>query len=165
MDGDNFKTLLKTAGALLARRAFSRGELRNRLAKAGRDHEIEAVLDRLEQLNLLNDADYAYNFALCRTRDEGWGPAKVRDSLLRRGVSPETAAAAMQRVGDETDARAALTQYLRKHCAKTGAPSGPVAVRRLVLHLRRRGFDDDAIRGALKQTVPAALLERLETGE
>jgi len=152
MDGDNFKTLLKTAGALLARRAFSRGELRNRLAKAGRDHEIEAVLDRLEQLNLL-------------TRDEGWGPAKVRDSLLRRGVSPETAAAAMQRVGDETDARAALTQYLRKHCAKTGAPSGPVAVRRLVLHLRRRGFDDDAIRGALKQTVPAALLERLETGE
>jgi regulatory protein len=165
MASDSHKMLMKKAGALLARRDCSRGELRKKLSKIAQAPEIEAVLDRLEQLNLLNDVDYAYNFALCRIRQEGWGPAKVRDSLLRRDVAPETVEAALKRVLDEVDPRFAVADYVRKHIGKSGLASDIQSVRRLVLHLRRRGFDDDAIWGGLKRTVPAALLHRLETGE
>jgi SOS response regulatory protein OraA/RecX len=165
MDADSCKLLLKKAGTLLARRAYSRGELREKLRKTAQAAEVESVLDRLEKLNLLNDLDYAYNFALCRVRQEGWGPAKLRESLLRRAVAQETVEAALKRVFDEVDPRSALADHVRKRFGKSGLPSDIPGVRRLILQLRRRGFDDDTIRGALKTIVPAALLERLETGE
>ena len=63
MDNERHKLLMKKAGALLARRAYTRGELRDRLVKTSGETPVESILDRLEQLNLLNDAAYAYNLA------------------------------------------------------------------------------------------------------
>ena len=86
--------LMKRAAAFIARRAHSRGELRRKLSAAAEEGaqkddakiysaaEIETVLDRLERLNLLNDAEYAYNFAFSRIHDSGWGEEKVREALM-----------------------------------------------------------------------------------
>jgi regulatory protein len=157
--------LLKKAGTLLARRAYGRGELRDKLCKLAEAVEVEVVLDRLEQLNLLNDADYAYNFAFYRIAQDGWGPAKVHDSLLRRRVEPRTIERALERVQSELGDESALADYIRKHCGKKGLPADPKDVRRLILHLRRRGFEEKNIFSALRQMIPAALIERFETGE
>jgi len=165
MDPDPHQTLLRKAGALLARRAFSRGELRDKLSAAAGDSRVEAVLDRLEQLNLLNDADYAYNFALYRIRQLGWGPAKVRDSLLRRQVAPAIVESAIKRACEEADPLAALADYARKYLGKKDTAPDLKIARRLIAHLRRRGFEEDIIMSALKRVIPAALWQRLETGE
>jgi len=63
MAAEPSKRLLHKAGRLLARRAYTRGELRTRLAKGGNEEDIAGVLDQLETINLLNDAETAYNFA------------------------------------------------------------------------------------------------------
>ena len=165
MHADSRKTLLEKAGAILARRSLSRAELRDRIAAGADASLVEAVLDRLEQLRLLNDADYAYNFALHRVGRRGWGPAKVRDALLGRRVAPDVADAAIARACSETDPRRALVEYTRRHVAKSGGAPDDKSARRLLAHLRRRGFEDDAIAGALKEVLPPELWRRLETGE
>ncbi len=165
MTVDDYPVILKRAGALLARRACSRGELRNKLLKMAPASQVEPVLDRLEQLNLLNDMDYSYNFALCRVRRQGWSLHKVRDSLLRRDVPPETVESVLERVCGEVDPQAALAEYARKRLGKSERPVGTGEVHRLILHLRGRGYDDESIREALRQIVPATLRQRFETGD
>ncbi len=165
MDAEIHKSLMKKAGALLARRAYSRGELRNRLAKIADELQVESVLDRHEQLNLLNDADYAYNFALCRIRQEAWGPTRICQSLLRRNVAQATIDRALERVGNELGQEPILIEYIKKRCGKRGLPTDPKGIRKLVMHLLQRGFSEDQIFHALKQVIPAAVLHRFETGE
>jgi SOS response regulatory protein OraA/RecX len=156
--------LMKKAGALLARRAYTRSELRDRLAKTSGKASVEKVLDRLEQLNLLNDADYSYNFALCRIR-QGWSHARVKESLLRRHIDRNNVEGALQRIGNELDDQSAAASYLRTYCKKKGLPADLKGLRKLVTHLRQRGYEEDSISGALCQVIPAALLQRFETGE
>ena len=157
--------LLKKAAALLSRRPYSRGELRITLQSFSNEVSPEPVLDRLEQLNLLNDMEYAYNFALYRIQGEGWGPAKVKISLLRRHVAGSVIDCALERVRAELGEASLLAEYIKKHCAKQGLPTTPKDIRRLALHLSRRGFEENDILDALKRVIPPALLQRLETGD
>jgi regulatory protein len=165
MDAEQQNNLLKKAGALLARRPYTRGEMRDKLASLADSSHLESLLDRLENLNLLNDAECAYNFALCRIQQNGWSPAAVRKSLLRRQVEPQTIEDVLERARKESGGDSILVSYVRKYCGKRGLPADLKQTRRLVAHLRRRGFDEDSILSALKHTIPAAILQRFETGE
>jgi regulatory protein len=165
MDVDLQKTLMKKAGSMLARRSYSRAELRMKLAQMAGDSEIESALNRLEQLNLLNDADYAYNFAVYRIRQEGWGPAKVRAALLRRHLSQTIIESALERIRNELGDDLVLKECINKRCGKQPPPTDPKDVKKLIMYLRRRGFDDDDIFRALNHMLPAAAIQRFETGE
>jgi regulatory protein len=165
MDSELQKAILKKASALLARRAYSRGELRIKLAKMAEDIEIEHALNRLDQLNLLNDDDYAYNFALYRVQREGWGPAKVRHSLLGRHLSRAAIESALQRVQNDLGEETVLLEHIQKYCRKRRPPVDRKDMQKLILHLRRRGFDSNAISRALKRMVPADAIPCFETGE
>jgi regulatory protein len=165
VDSELYQALLKKAGTLLARRAYSRGELRIKLLKTAGEREVDSALDRLEQLNLLNDADYAYNFAFYRIKHEGWGPAKVRDSLLRRHVAPSAIEGALDCVRSTLGGNPDLVEYMRKFCGKRWPPTDPKQLQRLIMHLRRRGFDEDCIFSTLRREIPEAVLQHFETGE
>jgi regulatory protein len=160
-----YQLLLKKAIDLMARRAYSCGELRDRLAKMAGEMSVEPVLDRLTQLNLLNDEDYAYNFALRRITQDRWGPEKVRRSLLRRQVAQATVDRVLEQIGSELGNEPALGNYLQEYCKKRGHPADLKSLRRLLLHLRSRGFDEESILSALRRVVPPALWRRFETGE
>jgi regulatory protein len=165
MDDERNKTLVQKAGHLLAHRSYSRGELRIKLSQTADELQVEAALNRLEQLNLLNDADYAYNFALDRIRREGWSSAKARASLLRRYIDPTTIESALQRIREEFEQESSLLEYIDAHCRKQGTPTEPLHLRKLIQHLRRRGFEENEIFRALKQKIPAEVLRHFETGE
>ena len=165
MEVDIQKLLLNKAGALLARRSFSRGELRRRLEKFGDSTQVETALDRLASLNLLNDEDYAYNFALGRIKQRGWGTARVIDSLLKRQVEQRTIDSAMARIRNEEGDKKLLDSGVEQYCRKNGLPSNPKDIKRLISYLRRRGFDEDDIYRALRQAIPDAALQSFETGE
>jgi SOS response regulatory protein OraA/RecX len=165
IEGESAKKLLQKAGRLLARRAYSRGELEAKLRSRAEEKEIRAVLDRLEELNLLNDEHYAYNFAHCRMRHEGWGPLKVLHALLRHEVASHLAESAIERVRKETGDGPLLQEYLAGYCAKYGLPQDRKAIRKLVSRLRRRGFQEEVIYSVLRQNIPAAVWHRFDTGE
>jgi regulatory protein len=165
MEPDRSKSIMHKAAALLARRSFSRGELRARLARFGDPDQIEPVLDRLEELNLLNDADYAYNFAVRWIRQEGWGPIKVLHMLKRRHVGSPLAEAAIDRVRLETSDTAALESFLDRRGRTHPLPGDRKGIHKLVMALRRRGYPEEVIREVLRQRIPAAAWQNFDTGE
>ena len=165
MDAAVQKMLMKKAGDLLSHRAYSRGEMGEKLGKVAGEHQVEDALDRLEQLNLLNDAEYAYNFALYRIKRDGWGPDKVHHSLARRHIAKKTIQHVLEKIRSELGEEFALVEYLQKHCRKQGLPNDPKGVQKLVAHLRRRGFDESVILRALEPVIPATVMQRFETGE
>jgi regulatory protein len=154
--------ILQKAASLLARRAYSRGELRKKLELAAAEPELEAALNRLEQLKLLNDDDYAYNFAFCRIRQEGWGPAKVRNALRQRQIDPATADSVLERIQIEIGEESALETYICKYLGKRKTPCNPRETRRLISHLQQRGFSREPIMRAVRRLIPDIDLTRFE---
>ena len=165
MNSDLQKKLQKKAGTLLSRRAYSRGEIRQKLLKLADEPIVESVLNRLEQLKLLNDHDYAYNFALSRIGREGWGPEKIRKALYSRHISEPNITKALDQirllVGDDY----ALADYLKKYFGKKGMPEDFSSVRNLVTHLRRRGYQRNSISRILREELPKELTRYIETGD
>jgi regulatory protein len=157
--------LMNKAGRLLARRLYSRGEMKLKLARFAETKDVEPVLDRLQELNLLNDGNYAYNFALYRIRQEGWGPIKVLHSLIRRHVEPDLAQSAIERVRQEESDESVLNEYIEKSFRKGAVPASRKELRKLIDHLRRRGFLDDTIYKSLRQRIPAAVWRTFDMGD
>ena len=141
--------------ALLSARPMSRKELVDKLTARPRDREkepladremAEAAADRLEELGYLNDADYARALAEhCAAR--GYGPAKLREELYRRGVPREHWDAALEAM--ETPA-AAIDAFLAKKL-RGADPSDPKALKRAADALARRGFHWEDIKDALRR--------------
>ena len=159
------QALLRKAGALLARRQHSRGELRRKLLKFAGEPQVEAVLDRLEQLNLLNDGEYAYNFALYRMGRQVWGPAKVYEDLRSRYVKDEIIEKALDRVQNELGDEAISLDYIRKYCRNHWPPADKKHIQKLIMHLRGRGFSNAAILEALDRIPGSSVSQHFEMGE
>jgi len=165
MAPESSQKLLHKAGMLLARRAYARGELKSRLIKTADEESVESVLNQLERLNLLNDAEYAYNFAFCRMKQDAWGGLRIRQSLILRHVAPDLIETALSRVLAEIGERGSLEEYLKRQNQKRGLPTDRKGIQRLVLHLRRRGFNDELIYSALRRVIQPADWQRFETGD
>jgi regulatory protein len=165
MEQDASSKIMHKAGALLARRAHSRGELREKLAPKWDASQIDAALDRLEQLHLLNDSEYAYNLASHWMRQGGWGPAKVRHLLLRHRVPEGTAETAVERVRQEISDADALEAYLDRRCLTRPLPEKLSSIHKLFMSLRRRGYSSGTVLGVLRRRIPAAAWQNFETGD
>ncbi len=85
---------------LLARREHSRKELKRKLSKRFDDESIvDEQLDRLSDENLQSDSRFAESFVRQRY-NRGYGPLRIRQELLQRGISDGDIQAAM---ADEED--------------------------------------------------------------
>ena len=163
--------LMKRAAALIARRTYSRGELRRKLTFAQKMEdagEIEAVLNRFEHLNLINDAKYAYDFVSCRLNGSGWGEKKIRMALLAKDIAGSIADQAICRVredlaqGGENDG---LVEYIEDYYRKHGTPSTLKDARKLARHLAGRGFGEERILDVLQRVVSPEIFRHLRTGD
>lgn len=103
------------AYALLARRPFSRKELRGRL---GRDFEsadvVDAALDWLESRRLLDDRRLADDAVRAAVTRKGWGRRKVEQWLQGRGIEADLAAEAAGGIDPEEEARQAAALAARQ---------------------------------------------------
>jgi len=125
---------------LLTDRARSRAELAERLAKKGYSPEIaERVLDRLTEVGLVNDADFAQQWVHSRHTYSGKGKRALALELRRKGIGQEDATEALAQI-DSEDERARATELVAKKLRTVSADDRDRAVRRLVSMLARRGF-------------------------
>lgn len=165
IEGESAKRLLHKAVRTLARRAHSRGELRAKLRSGADEEDVNLVLQRLEELNLLNDEQYAYDFAHSRMKQDGWGPIRVLHSLLRRFIEPHLAESAIERIRREKGDRHLLEGYLQGYCSKHGLPRDQRSIQRLISHLQRRGFQEETIYSTLRQAIPATAWRCFDRGD
>lgn len=103
----------------------------------------EAVADRLAELGLLNDEEYA-RMVVRHYAAKGYGPRKLRDELYRRGVPREFWEDALEEREPDGDQVLKLArQKLR------GAEPTRENLKKVSDYLARRGYGWDEISGAL----------------
>jgi regulatory protein len=135
---------------LLEASAKSSVELDVRLARAGFDGKVRAaVLKRLGELGLVDDASFARSYA-ARRATKGLGPAAIAAELEARGIDPHTARAAVAGVDVEAGALEAAAVQLRRLARLPIAQQGA----RLVAHLVRRGFEPELAEATARRVLP-----------
>ncbi len=135
---------------LLSYRARTAAELRTRLARKGFGPEVvQATLDRLRELGLVNDEQFARQFAEDRVSLGQKGKWRVRAELARRGVAREQIEQAIAGAPDETAAARSAALKFRERNRRL---EPDVLKRRLYGFLARRGFSLDTIRQVLDVT-------------
>lgn len=137
---------------LLARRPHSRAELRRKLQARGCDeHELELLLDRLEDEGLLDDEEFACSFIRDRLRLRPRGRAGLLRELRARGVRHEVAVRALQELWDGSVDEVALARAVGAGRLRSLPEDPRQARRRLSQLLWRRGFSGDAVRTAVDE--------------
>ena len=146
-DAAEFTATYDRALTLLSFRAKSARELRRRLIQKGESAErVDKVVDRLREIGLLNDADFARQLA--RTKmTAGASRRRVHQELFKRGVSRDVADAAVAEVLEDeglsdTDS---IERVARKKWRTLEGLDAPTRRRRLYAFLARRGYDADDV--------------------
>lgn len=146
------QTAYDHALALLAARARSERELRQRLARKGDAPEaIDEAVGRLRADGLLDEAEFARQFARVRLTGQGASRRRVQQELARRGVERGIADAAIAAILDEegTDQTELIEAVARKKARTLAGVDRLSRRRRLYAFLARRGYAPDEIREAM----------------
>ena len=132
------------AANMISSRPLSRRELIRKLGEKGAaEPDAEAAADWLEEIGALNDADYAL-MLVRHYGGMGYGEAKIRDELYRRGVPRELWEDALLRSPDAQEAIARVIAQKTK-----GRTLDEKGRKRLSDMLLRRGFAWRDVRAAL----------------
>lgn len=119
----------------------SRKQLEDKLAQKGCAQEVaRAVLDRLEQVGLIDDAAFARTLVRSRQETRGLEPRALTRELRRKGVADDLIQDAVADIepDDQVDrARALVDKRLRT----MGGLDKQVQTRRLAGFLARKGYD------------------------
>lgn len=112
------------------------------------DNVVEEVLDRFEEVELIDDAAFAESWVRSRHRSRGLARRALSMELRQRGIADEDAAHALEQVSDD-DEWAAAHDLVRRKLSRMTVPSStdPESrqqrdriVRRLVGMLSRKGY-------------------------
>ncbi len=131
----------------LSHRARTRHEVRRKLAQAGVPEDaIEPTLDGLAARGYLDDEAYARQYAESRARVSGYGPQRIRQELMRRGVDRSTIESALADEIDRDDVRASAREQAEKKWRLLAREADPYKKRRkLSDFLVRRGFSYEVV--------------------
>ena len=148
--------------------ARSRAELAERLARRNVPDEVaEAVLNRMEEVNLVDDAAFARLWVSSRHRSRGLARRSLALELHRKGIEPEVASLALDELDPEAERQTARQIVDRK--LRTTRGQDPVKrVRSLAALLARKGYPAGVAFTVVRQafwpkkasTCPTATAER-----
>lgn len=134
--------------AMLAARARAGAELRRLLV--GKQEEpalVDAAIERLRDAGLLDDGDFARQFARSKALGAGMSRRRLRQELGRRGVASELGDDAIDEVFEEEqiDEESLVEAAARKKLRTLTKLDPETRRRRLYGYLARRGYDADDI--------------------
>ena len=142
---------MRDAMRRLARRAMSRGQVRDKLRTLGHDPAVtDRVLARLDELELIDDAAFGRMLIDEIRRARPAGPRLLQQKLRQKGLEPDLIdrliAEAEQHADPDADARTLMAKTLPRlqRC------DAPTRRRRLYGVLARRGFDTEVIQRCME---------------
>ncbi|GAA0435242.1 hypothetical protein Aca07nite_15460 [Actinoplanes capillaceus] len=145
----------------LAVRPRTRAELAKALVRKEISEEVIAeVLDRYDEVGIIDDAAFARAWVSSRHHGRGLARRALANELRQRGVDAEVASEALEAVDDEAEAAAARALVDRKLRSATGAPEA--VFRRLVAMLARKGYPAGIAIRAVKDALAARDAEAAE---
>jgi regulatory protein len=149
-----FAQVYDRALTLLEFRARSTAELRRKLVEKGEPRAlVDAVIERLVEQKLLDDAEFAQQFARSKVMGSGTSRLRIVQELGRKGVSRDVADEAVNGLEEREgiDPSASIHRVAAKKWKSLASLDDATRRRRLYAFLARRGFNPDEIRAALLQ--------------
>ncbi|MDQ4045774.1 MAG: recombination regulator RecX [Actinomycetota bacterium] len=141
----------------------SRLQLERKLAERKVPEDVAAaVLDRFEEVKLVNDAEFAEMWVRSRSQTRKLAKGALRRELAEKGIDPETAASALGQLSDEDEEAAArhlVERRLRPGVDLTDRAERDKATRRLASMLARKGYQPSQafrIVGEVLDSVPGS---------
>lgn len=124
--------------------AKSRVQLSRKLAERNIPEDVaEAVLDRFQEVRLIDDAEFADMWVRSRSQSRKLAKGALRRELADRGIEAETAAIALEQLSDEDEeaaARLLVERKLRVSTDLSDRAARDKATRRLASMLARKGY-------------------------
>ena len=155
LDGGELEALEASAKASAARtaaaniigsRPLSKRELTRRLVRKGAaEEDAGAAADWLEETGAVNDREYAA-MLVRHYAGKGYGKARIREEMHRRGVDRELWDEALEELPDQSET---LDRLIQKKCR--GDLSDRREVKRVSDSLLRRGFSWSEVKEALRR--------------
>lgn len=134
----------------LARRAYSVYEMRSYLERRAEDKDVvKTVLDRLKELQYLDDARYARQFVRLRSELRKQGAFRIARDLRARGVPDRHIEAALAERAAESDDGAVVRERLERRIKSLRGPLDERRVASLYRSMMRAGFSADTVRREL----------------
>ncbi|WP_405019433.1 regulatory protein RecX [Kitasatospora sp. NBC_00070] len=138
---------------LLTGTAKTRKQLADALRKKEIPEEVAAeVLDRYEEVGLIDDGAFAAAWVESRHAVRGLGRRALAQELRQRGVAGELVERALEQVGGEDEEEAAR-ELVRRKLRTMRALDPQVRTRRLVGMLARRGYSEGLAFRAVKDVL------------
>jgi regulatory protein len=146
---------------LLAVYPRTRAELAKALARRQIPDEVIAeVLDRYDEVGLIDDAAFARAWVSSRHHGRGLARRALANELRQRGVDAEVASEALETLDEREEAATARALVDRKLRTATGTPEA--IFRRLVGMLARKGYPASVAIRAVKDALAARDAETAE---
>ncbi len=147
----------------LTGQARTRRELADKLAKKGVPDELAArLLDRFEEVGLVDDAAFARSWVSARQSGRGLATRALAQELRRKGINDEVAREALDEI-DSSDEEEAARALVRKKLRSMANLDRTVATRRLVGMLARKGYPGGLAFAVVKDELGAA--DEIDGGE
>jgi regulatory protein len=119
------------------------------------EHAAETVLDRLTEVGLIDDAEFARAWVSSRQAGRGLARRALSAELRAKGVDPEVAAEAVEVVGDDDEREAARRLVDRKVGAMRRLDRA-TATRRLMGMLARKGYNGGLAAAVVREALDCA---------
>ena len=132
-------------------------EVRRNLTQKGfAETVVDDAVQALADAGLLNDAEYAEAYARSRFQNSGHGPQRIRQDLLRRGVSRAAIDAALEALVETEDlAERATDDAAAKWRSLASESDRRKRTRKTMDFLIRRGHSFDVARSAAEAAAEA----------
>lgn len=151
----NAEALWRYALKMLAGRAHSTGELREKLRRRAEViSEVDEVIGRLKEHAYLDDRRFAEGFASARLSNQKFGKTRVIQDLRQRRVAPTLADRATQKVYQDVDELALIDDWIRRKyrlAPREGLFQEDKDLAAAYRRLLRAGFQSGQIVRALKR--------------
>lgn len=138
----------------LTRRGRSRWELSEMLRARDVDSDVvEAELDRLERVGLVDDSALAETIVRTQHERKGLGRSALVNEMRKKHIDQDTIDAALEQLGDGDEFQRAL-QLAERRVNQLRNLDHNTAVRRLSGYLQRKGYSGDTVRRVILETLP-----------
>jgi regulatory protein len=130
---------------LLGRRDHARNELRDKAVRKGYDPaNIQVILEELEQKKYINNLSFARKYASDKFEFNNWGAFKIKQELLKKGISPPHIEQALSQIPQE-DIRESIIGLIEKNKRKYQRAEPSKRKKKMFDYLLRKGYDSNNI--------------------
>ena len=145
--------------AKLTASAKSRAELAEALASRGVPDDVSGrVLDRFEEVGLVDDAAFAGDWVRSRAASRGLSRRALGHELRRKGVADEVIRAALESVDTAEEVEIAR-DLARRRVARLRGLDSAVQARRLLGLLARKGYSSGLATRVVREVLAEAATE------